>query len=71
MKKIIATVLSGMLALSLAACAGSGTPAAGSAGFTPGTYEAQADGFAGSEKPVQVKVTFSEDEITAIEYVAE
>ena len=59
-----------MMALSMAACAGSGAPSAGAV-FKAGTYEAEAEGFAGSSKPVHVKVTFSENAIDAIEYTAE
>ncbi len=70
MKRFTQLFLSGMMALSMAACAGSGAPSAGAV-FKAGTYEAEAEGFAGSSKPVHVKVTFSENAIDAIEYTAE
>jgi fumarate reductase flavoprotein subunit len=39
--------------------------------FAAGTYSAQAVGFGGSSAPVKVSVTFSDNEITDIEYTAD
>lgn len=70
MKKITTIILTGLMAVSLAACAGSGAQTSSGSVFTAGTYEADGDGFAGSSNPVHVKVTFTDSTIESIEYTA-
>lgn len=72
MKKIVTTSVSALLVLSLAGCGSSAgtkatTAAAGTAAsgvYTPGTYEASAQGFGGE---VKVKLTVDADKITDLE----
>ena len=71
MKKFTKWFLAGLMALSMTACSSSETAETSGSLFTAGTYEAEADGFAGSSSPVHVKVTFTEDAIESIEYTAD
>lgn len=76
MSKFSKIIIAGILAFSLAACSGSGSGGSGgseggSSLFKAGTYEADADGFGGSSKPIHVKVTFSDSAIESIEYTAD
>lgn len=76
MRKFSKIIIAGLLAFSLAACSGSGSGSSGSSEggsslFKAGTYEADADGFGGSSKPIHVKVTFSDSAIESIEYTAD
>jgi len=69
-KKILAVLLSLAMLLSMVACAGTpaepAAPEAASVSFTPGTYNAEAEGISST---VKVAVTVSEDAITDIEIV--
>lgn len=67
MKKCLSAVLTS--ALVIGCFAGAGLTASAEEGlFTPGTYEAEADGFEG---PISVTVTVSENAIESIGYVAD
>ena len=65
-KKWLGVLLSA--AMVAGSVAGTGLTAFADGVFTPGTYEAEADGFGG---PIKVTVTVSEDAIESIEYTAD
>ncbi len=78
MKKLSRLVLAGLMAVSLTACGSQEqtkpaetAEAAAETTFNAGTYEAEAEGFGGSAKPIHLTLTVSDEKIENIEYTAE